>query len=169
MADKETTSFMRSLCMGRIEQELIFPFPTLSESEKETLTDIAGALEGVLAPRREDFRKWDEAGEFPSEFIDELNTGDDPGVRYSILAGDVRDYDLANDALMGRLIAKLGKGPVFDALYRDQGHDIAVSLDSIHGVPESREPVPEPSEVACHHLNYFVSDAGLEALGRIDW
>ena len=72
MADKETTSFMRSLCMGRIEQDVICPFPTLSDAEKETLADIAGALEGLLGPRAEDFRKWDVAGEMPSEFIDEL-------------------------------------------------------------------------------------------------
>jgi len=72
VADKETTSFMRSLCMGRIEQDVICPFPTLSDAEKETLADIAGALEGLLGPRAEDFRKWDVAGEMPSEFIDEL-------------------------------------------------------------------------------------------------
>ncbi|MGD8607125.1 MAG: acyl-CoA dehydrogenase family protein [Myxococcales bacterium] len=72
MADKETTSFMRSLCMGRIEQDVICPFPTVSDAEKETLGDIAGALEGLLGPRAEDFRKWDVAGEMPGEFIDEL-------------------------------------------------------------------------------------------------
>ena len=72
MADKETTSFMRSLCMGRIEQDVIFPFPTLSDAERETLGDISGALEGLLGPRAEDFRKWDVAGELPEEFIEEL-------------------------------------------------------------------------------------------------
>ena len=72
MADKETTSFMRSLCMGRIEQDVIFPFPTVSEAERETLADISGALSGLLGPRAEDFREWDVAGELPGEFIDEL-------------------------------------------------------------------------------------------------
>lgn len=72
MADKDTTSFMRSLCMGRIEQDVIFPFPTLSDAERETLGDISGALEGLLGPRAEDFRKWDVAGELPEEFIEEL-------------------------------------------------------------------------------------------------
>ena len=72
MADKETTSFMRSLCMGRIEQDVICPFPTMSEAQQETLKDISGALEGLLGPREEDFRKWDVAGELPPEFIDEL-------------------------------------------------------------------------------------------------
>ena len=66
MADKETTSFMRSLCMGRVEQDVIFPFPTVSEAEKETLADITGALQGLLGPRTEDFFKWDEAGEMPA-------------------------------------------------------------------------------------------------------
>ena len=72
MADKETTSFMRSLCMGRIEQNVIFPFPAVSDAENETLVDISGALEALLGPRAEDFRDWDVAGELPDDFIDEL-------------------------------------------------------------------------------------------------
>jgi len=58
--------------MGRIQEDVIFPFPTVSEAEKETLGDIRGALEGLLGPREEDFFKWDAAGEMPLEFIDEL-------------------------------------------------------------------------------------------------
>ena len=58
--------------MGRIEQDLIFPFPTMSESEKETLADISTALAGLLGPREEDFRKWDVEGHLPGEFLDEL-------------------------------------------------------------------------------------------------
>ena len=72
MHDKETTSFMRSLCMGRIEQDVICPFPTVSDAQKETLADISGALEGLLGTRAEDFRKWDVAGELPADFIGEL-------------------------------------------------------------------------------------------------
>ncbi|MBW2161888.1 MAG: acyl-CoA dehydrogenase family protein, partial [Deltaproteobacteria bacterium] len=72
MHDKETTSFMRSLCMGRIEQDVICPFPTVSDAQKETLADISSALEGILGTRTEDFRKWDVAGELPADFIGEL-------------------------------------------------------------------------------------------------
>lgn len=74
MSDKETTSFMRSLCMGQIEQELLFPFPTLPPEQRETLREIAGALEGLLGPRWEDFRAWDVAADLPAEFIEELRT-----------------------------------------------------------------------------------------------
>lgn len=58
--------------MGRIEQEVICPFPTMSDAQKETLTDVSGALEGLLGPRNDDFHKWDVAGEMPLDFIEEL-------------------------------------------------------------------------------------------------
>ena len=31
-------SFMRSLCAGEIEEEVLFPYPTLDADERETLT-----------------------------------------------------------------------------------------------------------------------------------
>jgi alkylation response protein AidB-like acyl-CoA dehydrogenase len=72
MPDKDTASFMRSLCMGQIEQELLFPFPTLPAVEQQTLREIAGALEDLLGPRCDDFRAWDVTGEMPNDFLDEL-------------------------------------------------------------------------------------------------
>ena len=72
MADKATTSFMRSLCMGQIEQDVLFPFPVMSPDQKEMLHEIAGALEDLLGPRAEDFRKWDVDGDMPVEFLAEL-------------------------------------------------------------------------------------------------
>jgi len=73
MPDKETTSFMRSLCMGLIEQDVLFPFPALSEDEKATMHEITGAVDDLLGPRAEDFRQWDVAGEMPPDFIEELS------------------------------------------------------------------------------------------------
>jgi len=70
--DLITTSFMRSLCMGQIEQDVLFPFPTVSAEQKDTLHEIVAALDGLLGPRAGDFRQWDVAGEMPAEFIDEL-------------------------------------------------------------------------------------------------
>ena len=63
-----------------------------------------------------------------SDFIRELNAGDDPGVRYSILAGDIRDYDEEADGLVARLTAKIGKGALFDAMYQNASHDITVTV-----------------------------------------
>jgi len=72
MADKETSSFMRSLCMGQIEQDILFPFPELAAEQKNTLHEISSALEDLLGPREADFRQWDSDGDMPAEFIDEL-------------------------------------------------------------------------------------------------
>ena len=72
MASVKTKSFMRSLCMGEIEQDIILPFPKIQESEKETLNGVFGALESWLKNKDADFRKWDRAGELPKEFVQEM-------------------------------------------------------------------------------------------------
>lgn len=74
MVDKKTVSFMRSLCMGQIEEDVILPFPTIPAAEKETLRGVVSSLEQLLKPREADFRHWDRAGEFPPEFIEELKS-----------------------------------------------------------------------------------------------
>ncbi len=71
MADT-SISFMRSLCMGEIEEDVILPFPEMNEHEKETLKSVADALDTMLGAHAEDYRTWDREGEFPSEYIDEL-------------------------------------------------------------------------------------------------
>jgi acyl-CoA dehydrogenase family member 9 len=71
MVDKDI-SFMRSLCLGQIEEDLLFPFPDIDDGEKEMLHTVVDSLKSLLAPRSEDFRRWDREGEIPSEFIEEL-------------------------------------------------------------------------------------------------
>jgi len=71
VADK-SVSFMRSLCMGEIEEEVLFPYPELEDAQKETLRSVSDALRDMLEPHEKDFRQWDRKGEFPPEFIDEL-------------------------------------------------------------------------------------------------
>ncbi len=70
--DKKTISFMRSLCMGQIEEEVILPFPTLSEAERETLQTVVGSVGQLMGSHEKDYRAWDEKAELPTEFIEEL-------------------------------------------------------------------------------------------------
>ena len=72
MADNKTISFMRMLCMGRIEEDVILPFPVLSGEEQETLRGVVTSIGALLQPRAEDFRQWDVAGEMPESFVNEL-------------------------------------------------------------------------------------------------
>jgi alkylation response protein AidB-like acyl-CoA dehydrogenase len=72
MIDKKTASFMRSLCVGEIEEEILVPFPEPLVAEKETLRAIAATLKAMLGPREKDFAAWDRAGEMPPAFLREL-------------------------------------------------------------------------------------------------
>lgn len=70
--DKKNVSFMRSLCMGQIEEDIIIPYPKMRESDRDTLKGIIDTLESWLKDKGQDFRKYDRVGEFPPEFIDEI-------------------------------------------------------------------------------------------------
>lgn len=70
--DLKKRSFMRSLCMGMVEEEMILPFPRMKDEDRETLTAMFTAVEQVLKGRDADYRKWDRAGEMPPEFLNEL-------------------------------------------------------------------------------------------------
>ena len=103
-----------------------------------------------------------------SDFIHGLNTSPDPGVRYTLLAGDVAAYDDASDPLFARLLAQLGRSTLFDMLFAARRNDIAVAVDSVQADLSIR-PAATLIPVACHHLNYFSSPAGQAALASVTW
>ncbi len=70
--DKKTASFVQSLCMGEIEEELLVPFPEMKADEKETLTQVLASVRQLLHGRDKEFRAWDVAGEMPASFLEEL-------------------------------------------------------------------------------------------------
>ncbi len=74
MIDKKTASFMRSLCMGEIEEEIVHPFPEPKPAEAETLRAVFGTVKAMLEPRAKDLVAWDRKGEMPREFVDELRS-----------------------------------------------------------------------------------------------
>lgn len=72
MIDKRTASFMRSLAMGQIEEEILLPFPDPKLSERETLAGALRKVEELLGPRAGELAAWDRAGGMPATFVDEL-------------------------------------------------------------------------------------------------
>jgi alkylation response protein AidB-like acyl-CoA dehydrogenase len=72
--EKKSVSFMRSLCMGQIEEDVILPFPKLAENERETLQGVVTSVGQLLSSHERDFRTWDKQGELPPEVIDELRS-----------------------------------------------------------------------------------------------
>jgi alkylation response protein AidB-like acyl-CoA dehydrogenase len=67
-----TISFIRSLCAGEIEEQVLFPYPQMDPEEAELTRSVIEAVDSLLEGREEDFRAWDAAGEMPEEFIEEL-------------------------------------------------------------------------------------------------
>ena len=74
MIDKKTASFVQELCMGVIEEESVVPFPEMKPAEKEILEQVLASVRQLLAPREKDFREWDQRGEMPPEFLEELKS-----------------------------------------------------------------------------------------------
>src|SRR4051812_5455955 len=72
VANGNDTSFMRSLCMGNIEEDMIVPFPAISAEDRETLKGVVASLGDLLGPHEKDFKAWDRAAEMPRSYIEEL-------------------------------------------------------------------------------------------------
>jgi alkylation response protein AidB-like acyl-CoA dehydrogenase len=70
--DKKVDSFVQSLCMGRIEEEILFPYPAMAPGERDVVEQVTASIDQLLAGREKDFRAWDVKGEMPPEFIEEL-------------------------------------------------------------------------------------------------
>jgi alkylation response protein AidB-like acyl-CoA dehydrogenase len=70
--DKKTASFLRSLCLGEIAEEIVLPYPEPRVAEKETLHAVLQTLKAMLAPREKEFAAWDRAAELPPAFLKEL-------------------------------------------------------------------------------------------------
>jgi alkylation response protein AidB-like acyl-CoA dehydrogenase len=71
-ANSSSPSFISQLCFGTIEEDLILPYPKMKVVEQETFKAVRSSIEQLLRPREKDFRKWDEKGELPGEFVEEL-------------------------------------------------------------------------------------------------
>jgi pimeloyl-ACP methyl ester carboxylesterase len=99
-----------------------------------------------------------------SEFLKSLEASPDPGIPYTILAGNTSIIPAAvTSGQLKRLMQKLVRGAI-DLPFFNQTNDIAVAVYSIKKVNPDRLPSAKIHEVACDHLTYFSTEAGLKAL-----
>lgn len=112
-----------------------------------------------------------------SDFIAAIAENPDPGVPYTIVAGD---RSLAPEALekggkklsskLKKVLTKtLGEGvdKVIETVFLAQPNDIAVTLESIKRVDAGRSPAPKIlADPACDHLTYFCTQPGLDCLKK---
>jgi acyl-CoA dehydrogenase family member 9 len=65
-------SVAKNLVAGRILEAQLFPYPRLRDKDREVLGMMLDAIDQYLAPRHQDFKKWDRTAEQPAEFIQAL-------------------------------------------------------------------------------------------------
>jgi pimeloyl-ACP methyl ester carboxylesterase len=127
-------------------------------------------LAGTAAKKIEDIDISLDQMKADSEFQKALATSPDPGIPYTILAGNT---SLRPEALPapGQTTSPIQRlmGKVFDRVVElpflpDQPNDIAVTVKSIENVSQARSPQPIKTPVACNHLVYFIHQDGLDAL-----
>ncbi|MEZ4699932.1 MAG: caspase family protein [Rhodothermales bacterium] len=106
-----------------------------------------------------------------SNFLALLNDpSSNPGIRYSIVAGNVDQVpETAQRGFLKKFVVKIGRSKTADALFKGKPNDIAVSVDSIKQVNETRTPRPIIMDAPCHHLSYFNTDEGVQALSQVAW
>ncbi|MEQ8974866.1 MAG: caspase family protein [Coleofasciculus sp. C1-SOL-03] len=104
-----------------------------------------------------------------SQFLQALAASNDPGVPYSIIAGNTSispaalQEDGEKATLLKRLIKKLFDKAV--ALpFLGEPNDITVTVQSIKSLPDGWSVSPFIQEVACDHLTYFNHPEGLKAV-----
>lgn len=107
-----------------------------------------------------------------SDFIKSLAASDDPGIPYSIIAGNTSvipaalEQQAPEKSIIERLQQRLFK-KVVELPFFGTPNDIAVKVGSITSIPTGRSHPPHIQEVPCDHLSYFLGEpttVGLEAL-----
>jgi hypothetical protein len=113
-----------------------------------------------------------------STFLAALGNSKSMGVPYSLLAGNTslvakvlesedgkgsRIHRLLQALRMGTLISEGATALAFFGV----PNDIAVTVEAVGRLPAGLEPKPVFREVACDHMTYFSSEAGIRELLRI--
>jgi pimeloyl-ACP methyl ester carboxylesterase len=104
-----------------------------------------------------------------SQFIQALAASNDPGIPYSIIAGNTSISPVAlqedgeKSTLLKQLIQKLFN-QVIDLPFLSEPNDMAVTVQSIKSLPDGWIISPFIQEVACDHLTYFSHPESLKAL-----
>lgn len=97
-----------------------------------------------------------------SPFLRTLNNrASSQNVQYYVIAGDITNYKGTATGVLAKLV-DWASVQVGNVVYGKEKNDIAVSTDSILGVPSYFNPITE--RVDCHHMVYFVHEPSMQIL-----
>jgi Caspase domain len=104
-----------------------------------------------------------------SKFLNTLATGVNPGIPYTIIAGNTSiipeapEPDTTKPSRLERLMQALFNKATNIAFFSEP-NDIAVTIESIKSVKWNTSPQPTVYEIACDHLTYFTTPIGWTTL-----
>lgn len=111
-----------------------------------------------------------------SPFLVSLAASPDPGIPYTILAGNTSTirYGLVEGGEQARLVRRLldrlspsrAMHGVAGLAFFNRPNDIAVSVESIGAIPPGRAQVAAVTEVASDHLSYFTTSSVMATLNQ---
>jgi pimeloyl-ACP methyl ester carboxylesterase len=109
-----------------------------------------------------------------SQFLETLEASPYPGVPYSIIAGNtslIAPPETGKEGRLARLLSRLKPGHLLHKTtalaFFGNPNDIAASVKSIKNIPQGWPQQPAVREVACDHITYFSTEAGLRVLAEI--
>ena len=92
-------SVAKQLLLGDILEENLFPYPVISEREREMLGMIVESVDRFLEGKEADFAKWDREAHQPDEYIQALR---ELGLFGLIIPEEFGGLGLSNAALRAR-------------------------------------------------------------------
>ncbi|MEL7242985.1 MAG: caspase family protein [Cyanobacteria bacterium J06573_2] len=99
-----------------------------------------------------------------SDFLKTLAASPDPGIPYSIIAGNNSIFSANNNnENLQQIIQKLGI-KVRNLAFFNQPNDDCVSVSSITSVNSNRNPQPQIYQTGSNHMSYFSDAEGLKAI-----
>ncbi|MEM7345053.1 MAG: caspase family protein [Chloroflexota bacterium] len=146
---------------------------TIGLNSLAPITWPVSAVTGLLAFIEKNDKMLDEMA-VDSELLEGLAQSPDPGLPYTIFAGNTSIIESARQTEGGRkstierLLSRINITTLMhnttSLAFFNQPNDVAVSVDSVYTITDARTPKPIKHEVACDHMTYFVAEGGLSAL-----
>ena len=106
--NNSTESFAKSLYLGLVKEELIFPYPSVNSDESETIKMVAETISKFMQDKEKLYREFDHKGSQTEEYINQIK---ELGLFGIIIPEEFGGLGLSNTAY-SRLVQELSR---FDA------------------------------------------------------
>ena len=128
------TSPAKSLFLGNIVEENIFPFPDFAEEEVETLRLVLDSIDKFMAEKSEEVVKYDSKGEQPEEYVSSLK---ELGLFGLLIPEEFGGINLSNSGY-SRVLQQTGRYDAATSLTIGAHSSIGMKGLLLFGTPEQK-------------------------------